>query len=526
MLRASDEKGRFMRLNRMNWQPAKVAAMVFALLAATGCGRLGATGADDTGSPAPDTTGGTTDTSTDGGTGGSTDGGTGTSTDGGTGTGTDAGTDTGAPDVFPTAPAGGNWNPTPENLVQHVHLTWQRDPSTAQTFMWETPKFNGSNVSEDDVKQYQPKVWLVEASRARGEGPTLELPFVEAPQTGQGEIYQELVAGRPVGEGKYVQWEVEATGLKPNTDYFYRVGTWKSFDAATGAFVGADISPVYKFKTGLPKGSREPFMAILAGDSRGGYAGIKEQIERFATRPARFWMFNGDMNNLGRKDEWQLWFDAMGPLLDGVTFMPVQGNHETFADNYYTQFALPRDPSLAAEWQEHVWSIDFANVHVIGLDSNTDTSVKSTLDWLKADLVKAGKDPDIDWIIAGFHHPVYSSGTVHGSTQRLIDNWSKVFADNKVDLTFAGHDHIYERTKPLDGSGNAVTPGQPGVRYIVAGSFWSPPYNVGTTPRTEVNRPGDGQNYVEMEVTGKTLKLTAYTGDGKTVIDTTTLTKP
>ena len=63
------------------------------------------------------------------------------------------------------------------------------------------------------------------------------------------------------------------------------------------------------------------------------------------------------------------------------------------------------------------------------------------------------------WKIAVFHHPIYSSGTKHGSNLRLRKNLEPLLTKYRVNAVFSGHDHIYERTKP-----------QQGVQYFVTGA--------------------------------------------------------
>jgi 3',5'-cyclic AMP phosphodiesterase CpdA len=63
------------------------------------------------------------------------------------------------------------------------------------------------------------------------------------------------------------------------------------------------------------------------------------------------------------------------------------------------------------------------------------------------------------WKIAVFHHPIYSSGTRHGSSTGLRSKLEPLFTKYKVNAAFSGHDHIYERTKP-----------QQGIQYFVTGA--------------------------------------------------------
>jgi 3',5'-cyclic AMP phosphodiesterase CpdA len=63
------------------------------------------------------------------------------------------------------------------------------------------------------------------------------------------------------------------------------------------------------------------------------------------------------------------------------------------------------------------------------------------------------------WKIAAMHHPVYSSGKKHGSDLKLRSAIEPLFTRYRVQVVFAGHDHVYERTKL-----------QKGIQYFITGA--------------------------------------------------------
>ena len=414
-----------------------------------------------------------------------------------------------------------SWTTNDDRDPSNLHLTWQRDPSTTVTIQWTT--------ENPDLAGYTPLVWVVRADKVRGEGEQMELPYAPAYETeGAGFQYEQTIdvkgnAGEKATDKFYVQWEVEVAGLEPDTLYYYRAGSWADFDADSSEFTEPDLSPIHHFSTGIPKGERRPFSFIAAGDSRGGEEDIKENIDRLIEINASFWVFNGDMTNMGTKNEWNRWFEAIGPLVDSTVLMPVNGNHEMFVNVYFGQFALPEvGAPLAAEYQEHAWSFDYANAHFVGLNSNTVSIVTDQKAWLEQDLAAASQDADIDWMIVMFHHAVYSASN-HGSTGYVQTHWLPLFEQYGVDITFAGHDHNYERTVPI-ADGQEVAPGE-GVVHVVAGGFFAPGYGNGSQWWTVTSTHGDKANYVVVEIDGKTFSATAYSGDGAEILDEFTLTK-
>lgn len=393
-----------------------------------------------------------------------------------------------------------------------VHASWEGDPATSVVLQWQT---------RGEPAGYVPMAWIVPAADVASQAPDAAMPYApERVVVGTGFEFETF------GVESLMQvrhWEVRVEGLAPATHYRYRVGTWSDFDEEAGTLVAPDLSPVHEVKTAPSRGSRAPFRFVSAGDSRGGTRKIRDHIERLVALDADFWLFNGDMTEIGSQPEWDVWFDAMGPLLGRRVLMPTLGNHEVFAELFFYNFAMPRDPLLPVDLQEHAYSFDVGNAHFVVLDSNTSDLVQAQKDWLASDLALANADPDIDWKIVMFHHPAYSASTAHGSTQRILDHWIPILEQHDVDLTFSGHDHNYERTHPI--RGRQVAYDGLGVVHVVAGGFYSPGYSSGRDWWTVVSHNGEKSNYTVVDVAGDSLTLRAYSGDGNELLDEFTLTR-
>ena len=81
---------------------------------------------------------------------------------------------------------------------------------------------------------------------------------------------------------------------------------------------------------------------------------------------------------------------------------------------------------------------------------------KEQLTWVDKTLAES----DSEWKVAYFHHPLYSSGALHGSSLESRAVLEPLFVKNSVSVVFAGHDHFYERTKPQKGD----------ITYFVSGA--------------------------------------------------------
>jgi hypothetical protein len=153
----------------------------------------------------------------------------------------------------------------------------------------------------------------------------------------------------------------------------------------------------------------------------------------------------------------------------GIPFHPVPGNHEydqsATAAGYFQYFGTAAPASY--------YSYDLGQWHVVALDSNCDDDgcanrdssdgVVSTaeVNWLKTDLAQnTGK-----CVLAYWHHPLFSSGDVGGSTG-VKPLWTALYTAH-ADLVLNGHEHHYERFGPQDPTGVATTAG---IREIVVGT--------------------------------------------------------
>ncbi len=396
----------------------------------------------------------------------------------------------------------------------NIHLTWDDAPASTVVVHW--------SLDAAKVDGYIPRVWYYEESEKVEDGGTVNVPFSTGHvATGACRKYKEVFVGLMAGEDEFGICEVKITGLKPRSKYFYRAGTWQG-DAALPPGEGAELAGWKSFKSGVAKGSNEKVTLMLAGDSRGGYAGIQANVDRLAAMNPDFWLFNGDMNESGKQAEWDSWFGAMAPVTENFVLMPVQGNHEMYANVFYEQFALPPEPELDADIQEYAWSIDYGRIHIIGMNSNTEETVLSQKEWLEKDLAAATEDSDTDWILVMFHHPVYSASGKHGSTLRCKKEWVPIMEKYHVDMVFGGHDHNYERTYPI--RNDRISEGD-GIVYLVAGGFYSPGYSNGTDWWTVISHHGDKHNYVYIEIEGNTLQAVSYSGDGNEILDEFTIQK-
>jgi predicted MPP superfamily phosphohydrolase len=146
--------------------------------------------------------------------------------------------------------------------------------------------------------------------------------------------------------------------------------------------------------------------------------------------------------------------DPYKPLLDaGVKFYASLGNHDARAQRNYKLFNMGG---------KLYYSFKAPNEGVRFFVLDSTYPVPEQIAWLEKEL----KGSNEAWKIAVFHHPLYSSGTRHGSDVRLRETLEPLFIKYNVSVVFSGHDHVYERIKPqhdiayfVTGSGGQLRPG-------------------------------------------------------------------
>jgi len=146
---------------------------------------------------------------------------------------------------------------------------------------------------------------------------------------------------------------------------------------------------------------------------------------------------------------------------------PAPGNHEYYtpsANPYYKYFGAAAGPIGKGYYSYGVgqWHVIVVNSEIIVDRAFTDANRREQMAWVQADLA-AHKAL---CTIAYWHHPRFSSGW-HGGNRNLTAMWQLLY-DNDVDLVLNGHDHDYERFRPMTPAGAADT--VRGITEIVAGT--------------------------------------------------------
>jgi 3',5'-cyclic AMP phosphodiesterase CpdA len=287
---------------------------------------------------------------------------------------------------------------------------------------------------------------------------------------------------------------VALVDLDPGSTYLYRVE-------------GLDGSPQSGSFSTAPAGEGARFSFAVVGDSGSGGKGQLAVAGLLGRLAPDLILHTGDVvypagqqRHYGRR-----FFAPYGHIIKEVPLFPVLGNHDVrnrngaaFLENFYPPLGSPGST-------KRYYSFDWGDAHFVALDSelyhgDKGASVVRQEAFLERDLAATGKR----WKVAFLHRSPYGSSR-HGGDESVREDLEPIFAKHGVDLVFAGHDHVYERTVPIGG-----------VTYVVSGGGGRRLYPAGGGRLTAFSR--SAHHAVLVRVSGKRLSLEALGPDG-TVFD-------
>jgi len=258
--------------------------------------------------------------------------------------------------------------------------------------------------------------------------------------------------------------ELALTGLSPDTNYYYAVGT-------VGTPLAGDAS--YVLTTPPVAGSAKPTRVWFLGDSGtadASAAAVRNGFDEYAgSRNADLMVMLGDnAYRSGTDSEYQdAVFDMYPEHLRQMPLWPTMGNHDAIdiifnpPGAYYSLFTLPTSGEAGgvASGSELYYSFDYGDIHFICLDSQLSdrAAAGAQMIWLENDLAANDKF----WTVVYWHHPAYSKGSHDSDAEGILiemrENAVPLLEEYGVDLVLAGHSHSYERSFLLNGHHDVST---------------------------------------------------------------------
>ncbi len=294
-----------------------------------------------------------------------------------------------------------------------------------------------------------------------------------------------------VGEHRF-----SIAGLTPGTAYTYRL----QGDGATGTFT---------FKTAPAE--RTDFTFIAYGDSRDAESPHRHHALaiNFASHNPEFVISTGDqLQDVPKEDgdifskDWvnNVFTPVPRDFFGSIPIFRTLGNHDVESEAKESAFfkAFPKTKEYMYEfaWGGSQFICLYMPESVLGFK-------EKQRQWFKE---KVASRPDARWRIVYFHVPPWAGGK-HGKNPLAYGGREQLLADlveAKVDLVFNGHEHAYQRTRPMAREGASGNP----VVFVVTGIAGATPYEIEPQPfQTKVVTKTD--HYCVIELDAETLRLTA-----------------
>lgn len=341
---------------------------------------------------------------------------------------------------------------------------------------------------------------------------TAEIENTANAGTGKERMVESFAATKErILKSDYYRWHVRLTGLAQGREYRYKIGGFE------GSFRVPQESDVTRF--------------LYLGDVQ--FQESMEEYEEWGQMVRRayrehpdldFAVIGGDLvNSPGELSQWEAFLEACD-VFAKLPLVTVAGNHEGVHSNYTYQklFALPDDAEEDQSGEEF-YSLDFGNVRMLMMDSSFLTEERRQSmgkdAWAKEEqrveawIRSRTGSCEKPWLAAVIHHPVYGmhdEDTVSPQIRRL---WAPLLETGGVRIVFSGHQHLYQRTRPIHG-----------VVYLMgnSGQRVSRFFHGNNLPEYTQQIYDRGANYQIVEAGARRLKMTSYNKKGL-VIDETVL---
>ena len=210
-----------------------------------------------------------------------------------------------------------------------------------------------------------------------------------------------------------------------------------------------------------PPPTEQPSLVVAAGDicgERPGSCAATADLIR-SLHPDAVLTLGDNQYPAGTLSEYRSSYDATWGRFRAITF-PVAGNHEWETNGAR---GFKRYFGVGSVWS----SSRIGNWRLYALDGTCSEDGgcapgSRQYTWLRRTLASRSDR----CILAYWHQPRFSSGTVHGSDAALAPFW-RLLMGAGADLVLNGHEHNYERFARQDANGHASSAG---IIEIVAGT--------------------------------------------------------
>lgn len=258
------------------------------------------------------------------------------------------------------------------------------------------------------------------------------------------------------------------TGLAPGQYYHYQIVAYSEAQTRLVLKQG-------RTRTAPP--AEGAFRALVFGDSGSGLSAQWKLARLIPGMDPDLILHTGDVvYDDGATEDfyWKLYM-PYADLMARAAFYPVLGNHDVRTNDgqpLLDACILPENGPPGQQNERNYW-FDFGCARFVAIDSNRDLPHYRDViaPWLDEVLSTAGDR----WKILYWHEPIFTSGHYLPAT-KLLEPLVPIIDRHGVHLVCHGHNHMYERTRPL--RGGQIMPDGHGSVYISSGAGGARLYDV------------------------------------------------
>lgn len=256
-------------------------------------------------------------------------------------------------------------------------------------------------------------------------------------------------------------YKADAKGLKPDTEYFYQVGSSLGGKSPVGSFRTADKDQGKFTFLQYTDTQNAYWNQHLIDEAAFGADTLKRAL---AQEPdSEFVIHSGDVVEVAEvEDEWVDLFEQSKDSFLKTTITPASGNHDEYGLSYDEKFLTKFNDHFNVPSEGKIdggsyYSYDYNGVHFVNLNTNDykNEENKAVSDeqqaWIKKDLQDA-RARGAQWVVLNYHKPIFSK-SYHSlqdtDVMNVKDELMKLIDDLDIDIALQGHDHVLSRTKSL-----------------------------------------------------------------------------
>ena len=336
------------------------------------------------------------------------------------------------------------------------------DPRTRMGFCW----FTNEGVQEGVVEIYEGSL---QPSAVSHQKPKFSIPAVvtTTPPLHYAISSSGLLKAAKIDKNtafRYESHKALAEGLKPGTEYSWRVG-YEGHWSETGHFRTADAQ-------------QGEYSFIYMTDS---HIQNKEYVDAARLcadavarneKSARFCVFPGDFVDTGTENnsewEWERWFEeALKPVLMTMPLVPTDGNHDdspllNYSFHFNTDTSFNAETGVRPQFAGINYSFVYGDMQLIAFSmqdfwrgeydytaGESEYLERDLGGWFRRQVAAA---PDAKWRVGLVHKNLFS-GSDHQrdkETPLLRATMLPVMKECRMNLVLQGHDHCYEVIGPVD----------------------------------------------------------------------------